>query len=177
MNGQIAIGPARPKGQVHDLAAEFANVPKPALRTVFGKHLGRRIWELARGAEVQGGQSWQPHTPPAATELANAEILRGMIGYLSRRGAETLEQNQRQASAVTLTLAYVDGFQKVARARLARPTTDPLEICESAIVLFRTFAPRNVALESLNLTTSTLQAESVAEVAADLSCALAGAQS
>jgi hypothetical protein len=177
MNGQIAIGPARPKGQIHDIAAEFADVPKPVLRTVFGKHLGRRIWELARGTEGQDGRSSQPHTPTAATDLANAEILRGMIGYLSRRGAETLEQNQRQASAITLTLTYIDGFQKVARARLARPTTDSLEICEAAIVLFRTFDPRNVALESLNLTTSTLQAESVVEVAADLSCALAGAQS
>jgi hypothetical protein len=177
MNGQIAIGPARPKGQIHDVAADFAGVPKPVLRTVFGKHLGRRIWELSRGTEARDGGSSQPGELTAATELANAEILRGMIGYLSRRGAETLELNQRQASAVAITLTYVDGIQKVARARLARPTTDPLEIREAAIVLFRTFEPGDAALESVNLTTSTLQAESVVELATDLSCALAGAQS
>jgi hypothetical protein len=177
MNGQIAIGPARPKGQIHDIAADFVDVPKPVLRTVFGKHLGRRIWELVRGSEALDGRSSQPGAPTAATELANAEILRGMIGYLSRRGAETLEQNQRQASAVSITLTYVDGIQKVARARIARPTTDPLEICEAATTLFRTLDPCDAALESVNLTTSTLQAESVVEVPADLSCALAGAQS
>jgi hypothetical protein len=177
MNGQTAIGPARPKSQIHDIAAEFADVPKPVLLIVFGKHLGRRIWELARNVETQDERRSQPGMPAAATEQTNAEILRGMIGYLSRRGAETLEQNRRQASAVTLTLAYVDGVQKVACERLVRPTTDPLAICEAAINLFRTFDPSDVAIESLNLTTSTLQAESVVEVAADLSCALAGAQS
>jgi len=112
-----------------------------------------------------------------ATELVNAEILSGMIEYLSRRAGETLKENRRQARFATLTLCYDDGMREIGSVRLARPTANPPEICEAVSELFRSFEAGNAALESINLTTSSIEVESVVEVAPDLNCALAGARS
>jgi hypothetical protein len=170
---------------VHDLACELAGVPKPVLRTVFGKQLGRRIWERTRRPQQKAGQGSAATVgaPPAAvrkwmtTELVNTEILSGMIEYLSRRAGETLDQNHRQARSATLTLCYDDGIQEIANVRLARPTSDPAELCEAVSELSRSFEAGDAALESINLTTSSVEVESVVEVAPDLSCALVGAGS
>jgi nucleotidyltransferase/DNA polymerase involved in DNA repair len=189
---------ASPTNRTHpicDLAGELAGVPKPVLRTVFGKQLGRRIWERTRrprqdaahrpydapaGAPPAGSSDATPKKGATvrkrmATDLVNAEILRGMIEYLSRRAGETLDQNRRQARSATLTLCYDDGTREIASARLARPTSDPAELCEAVSELFRSFEAGDAALESINLTTSSVAVESVVEVAPDLSCALAGA--
>ena len=182
----------------HDLAGKLAGVPMPVLRTVFGKQLGRRIWERTRRPRPQqasavdstltgsrpagsGVDSTRVENPVVrkrmATELVNAEILRGMIEYLSHRAGETLELNRRQAQSATLTLCYDNGTREIGSVRLARPTADPSEICEAVSELFRTFEAGDAALESINLTTSSVEVESVVEVAPDLSCALAGARS
>ena len=182
----------------HDLAGELAGVPQPVLRTVFGNQLGRRIWERTRRQlpqQASGADSTLTGSRPArsgvdstsvedpavrkrmATELVNAEILRGMIEYLSRRAGETLEQNRRQARSATLTLCYDNGTREIGSVRLARPTANSSEICEAVSELFRSFEAGDAALESINLTTSSVEVESIVEVAPDLSCALAGARS
>jgi hypothetical protein len=112
-----------------------------------------------------------------ATQLVNAEILRGMIEYLSRRAGETLDQNRRLVRSATLTLCFDDGKREIGNARLTRPTKDPAEICEAVSELFRGFRAGDAALESINLTTSSIQVESIVEATSDLSCALAGAHS
>jgi hypothetical protein len=181
-----------------DLAGDLAGVPKPVLRTVFGEHLGRRIWEFTRGprkgrAHAGSSRPAEPLRPepgaadePAetdvsrkrmATQLVNAEILRGMIEYLSRRAGETLDQNRRLVRSATLTLCFDDGKREIGNTRLTRPTKDPAEICEAVSELFRGFRAGDAALESINLTTSSIQVESIVEATSDLSCALAGAHS
>jgi hypothetical protein len=56
------------------MVGELSGVPRPALQTVFGKHLGRRIW-------AQGHRS-------AAAGVADEEIIGGMIEYVSKRAGE-----------------------------------------------------------------------------------------
>jgi nucleotidyltransferase/DNA polymerase involved in DNA repair len=186
MIAQSATQPAYPSpapnsGQsAHSLAAEFAGVPKPALRAVFGKRLGRRLWETARRqspAQQRQVMPAAPTRPSLPIAGLNTEILRGMIEYLSRRASETLDQNRRQANAVTLTLHYADSTQESARVRLARPTTNPQEISEAVSALFHNFETREAALESINLSTTSIEAEFAPDASPDLGCALAGARS
>jgi nucleotidyltransferase/DNA polymerase involved in DNA repair len=166
----------------NSLVPEFRGIPKAALRTVFGKELGQQIWKLARaerlGAENAPARSEATpakHGVPAAAAasgLADAEIVRGMIGYVSRRAAETLAQHKRQAKAIGLRLAYSDGVVSTQRTRLARPTSDAHELAAAAIDLFHAFEPRDVALESINLTTTTLQTEAVTDDTPQLAATL-----
>jgi nucleotidyltransferase/DNA polymerase involved in DNA repair len=180
------------------LAGELQGVPKPVLRTVFGRSLGRRIWALTRkprpartrlealGALKISGPDHNSRDSvhegsvvgvKKATDLVNAEILRGMIEYLSRRAGEALSQNRRLARTVTLTFSFDDGSSEIGSARLARPTSDPVEVCEAVSDLSRNFASGDSALASISLSTSSIADESAVEVAPDLSCALAGAGS
>jgi nucleotidyltransferase/DNA polymerase involved in DNA repair len=174
----------------NSLVPEFRGIPKAALRTVFGKELGQQIWRLARAARPQARDAAQDPVndadmpvesvptkhgaPPAAAAsgLADAEIVRGMIGYVSRRAAETLAQHKRQAKAIGLRLAYSDGVVSTQRTRLARPTSDAHELAAAAIDLFHAFEPRDVALESINLTTTTLQTEAVTDDTPQLAATL-----
>lgn len=177
----------------NSLLPEFRGIPKAALRTVFGKELGQQIWKLARATGPQAKDAAEDpaqdaetpvapvptkHAAPpaaAASGLADAEIVRGMIGYVSRRAAETLALHKRQAKAIGLKLAYSDGVVSTQRTRLARPTSDSHELAAAAIDLFYAFEPRDVALESINLTTTTLQTEAVADDTPQLAAALSPA--
>jgi nucleotidyltransferase/DNA polymerase involved in DNA repair len=187
MIAQSATGPAQPSPAAHSdesrhsFAAEFAGVPKPALRAVFGKRLGQRLWETARrqsSARQRQAMPAAPTLPALPVAGLNTEILRGMIEYLSRRASETLDHNRRQANAVTLTLHYADSTQESARVRLARPTTNPQEISEAVSTLFHNFETREPALESINLSTNSIPAECVLHASPELGCAaLADARS
>jgi hypothetical protein len=154
------------------LLEKLNGVPKGALRTVFGKVLGRRIWEQVRqpashtGLRVQASK--QPRTTSAG--ITDDELLLAMIESVCRRAAETLGQRRRLARAIGLTLAYADGFIQSERARLARPSADASEIGAAAIELFQGREPRESPLVSINLTTATLQPEAVPGPAAPLSC-------
>jgi hypothetical protein len=157
---------------------DLDGVPKAALRTVFGKVMGRRIWErvrqpneFARGS----GRGGSPKAMPSegAGEITDADLVLAMIESVSRRAAETLSEHQRQAKAIGLMLTYADGVVTSESARLARPSADAGEISGAAIALFRCCQPREAALVSVNLTTSTLQADAVLDSAAPLHCAMA----
>jgi hypothetical protein len=156
---------------------DLDGVPKVALRTAFGKVMGRRIWEQvrrsnepARRAETATGTKaiWRG----VAAEFSDADLVLAMIESVSRRAAETLSTHKRQAKAIGLVLTYVDGAVTSETARLARPSADAVEISAAAIALFRSSQAREAALVSINLTTLTLQAEAVLDSAAALSCSM-----
>jgi nucleotidyltransferase/DNA polymerase involved in DNA repair len=169
--------PLRPADR---LVGELRGVPKPVLQTVFGKGLGRRIWQQARRSAGAGRQS---QTAPggnaeartAPTVVTNGEIVGGMIEYVSRRAGETLSKNQRQAQAIGLSLVYADGVSKVERMRLARPTSDAQELSAAAMALFRRAEARGVTVASVDLTVTSVQTEVVTERAGGLDGAIVSA--
>ena len=195
MIAQTAIQPDNREFPAVDLVDGLEGVPKPVLRTVFGKQLGRRIWERTRRPRTAhtrtlhsgpvepsttrsaSGGSHANHVgehKKMATELVNSESLVGMLEYLSRRASETLRENHRLAQSVTVTLCFDDSTRQVASDRLARPTTDPSELCEAVTQLFRSLPAAGGALASINLSTKSVEASPEVEIAPDFDCALAG---
>jgi nucleotidyltransferase/DNA polymerase involved in DNA repair len=154
------------------LVRKLNGVPKRALRAVFGKVLGRRIWEQVRRPASPTGRcvpaSKEPRTTSAG--ITDDELLLAMIESVCRRAAQTLGQHRRLARAIGLTLAYADGFVHSERARLARPSADATEIGAAAIELLQGHEPRQSPLVSLNLTTATLLPEAVLEPTPPLGC-------
>lgn len=160
------------------LLNDLDGVPKAALRTVFGKAMGRRIWERVRRSNESArqpgaGSSREVTSDPLAAELTDADLILAMIESVGRRAAETLSLHKRQAKAIGLMLTYADGVVTSESVRLAGPSADAGEICGAAVGLFRCCKAREAALVSVNLTTSTLQAEAVLDPAAPLHCAMA----
>jgi len=128
---------------------QLGGVPRPALQTVFGKALGRRIWERARQLAGSG--------------VVDEEIVGGMIEYVSRRGGEALRKNGRQARAIGLRLEYADGVATLHRMRLTRPTSDAGEFLAAGMELLGRAEARGVAVESVDLKVTSVRAEAVTE--------------
>jgi len=158
---------------------DLDGVPKAALRTMFGKVMGRRIWEQVRRSNeptrrADPGNSSRPASRLVGVgpEVTDTELVLAMIESVSWRAGETLRAHKREAKAIGLALTYADGAATSESARLARPSADAGEISTAAIALFRSRRPREAALVSINLTTSTLQTEAALDPAADLHCAM-----
>jgi hypothetical protein len=143
------------------MAGELSGVPKAVLQTVFGRALGSRIWQRAR--RLPGAQ------------IADAEIVGGMIEYVSQRAGETLGAHARQAKAIGLGIIYVDGVSRFDRMRLARPTNEGSEIGAAALELCRQSGGRNVEVESVELTVTSIEIETVRRRADGLEYEMAGA--
>jgi hypothetical protein len=152
------LGGAGKVGYGNGLADELEGVPRPALQTVFGKELGRQIWEGARRT---------------GSAVVDEEIVGGMIAYVSRRAGEALRANGRQAKAIGLRVEYMDGVATLHRMRLARPTADAAELLETAMELFGRPEARCVAVASVKLSVTSVHAEAVTEGAGALGFALA----
>ena len=173
------------------MVGELSGVPRAVLQTVFGKALGRRIWQRARclgqlsmesQAMPAGSESLRQaeRRRPAGTEssagtIDDTEIVGGMIEYVSRRAGETLGERARQANAIGLRIVYADGVSRFDRMRLARPTNEGPEIGAAAMELFRQPEGRNVGVESVELTVTSVVTEAVGRRADGLEYALAGA--
>jgi nucleotidyltransferase/DNA polymerase involved in DNA repair len=144
-----AIRVARPVGDGYRMAEELRGVPVGALQRVFGRALGRRIWQQeradagARPAASSGGR------------VSDAEIAFGMVGYLCEQAASTLRGRQRIASGVTLTASYADGGTKAAQGRLAKPTNLASDIDALARQLMDEL-PRD-GVQSVNLKVSSIE--------------------
>jgi hypothetical protein len=180
--GSAANSGGRWASRMH-MTIDLGGVPKDTLRTVFGPLLGWRIWAQARRRQsvanpaIVPDSTTRPHAESAAgppADVSDSDIIVGMIGYVSRRAAHTLNRNRREAGAIRLTLVYIDGVVRTDRTRLARPTSDAAEICASATDLFQRGQPRDVALESVNLVTTAAQTEAVLERVPPFTCAVAG---
>jgi|SRR5215813_7932638 len=150
------------------MVRELSEVPKGALRTVFGKALGKRIWEQARRPRPVSGEACG-----GTRNVTDSELFVAMIESISRRAADTLAQNRRQAKAIGLNLTYSDGSIRTETVRLARPSADAREIASAAVDLFRQFELSELPLVSINLTTATVHSEAIPEADAPLACAMA----
>jgi hypothetical protein len=162
-----AIGPVSPARPGCSLLGELRRVAKPALQAVFGKGLGRRIWQQARrpvgSSESKTAAESSPEGPARVVDVTDGEIVGGMIGYVSRCAAETLTRNRRQAKAIGLRLVYMDGTTTVARTCLVRPTSDAEELHVAAMALFGEKEARGVGVASVDLRVRTVQTASVRE--------------
>lgn len=144
-----------------EMVGKFVGVPRPALEAVFGRTLGRRIWEHNRRVRPRKGEA-----PPGAAEtlaaasdavITGAEISHRLIKHLSQRAADTLRQNGRKARRVTLELTYGSGTSRVERMHLRAPTDDPQELIAAAEVLILKM-PLDTVVESLSVRVSSVAA-------------------
>jgi hypothetical protein len=115
----------------HELAQELRGVPKGALRHVFGKAFGTRLWRQNRAAAIPATAK----TPTSATAapvaatldpvlVPDAEVSGGMLRYLCAEAAATLRERQRVAKSISLTLQYPNGESETAHQLLLRSTND-----------------------------------------------------
>ena len=176
---ESCVESAGPAGRGAAMVVDLRGVPRPMLQTVFGRLLGRRIWEQARqpadhrlGSQMaREGRS----TPLSTNAVSDAEIVGGMTEYVSRRAAETLDKSGRQAKAIGLRIVYVDGVSRIDRMRLARPTNQEQQLSAAAMELFRRSEARDVAVEAVHLTVTSVQAERVTEPMTGLDYAMTSA--
>jgi hypothetical protein len=171
---------AKPASLRRGMVGELRGVPKPMLQIVFGKVLGRRIWEHTRrlagsGVKSQVTPSADTNGATAGGGIPDAEIVGGMIAYVSRRAGETLRESGRQAKAIGLRIVYADGVSTLDRMRLARLTDEGAELAEAARDLLGRSMARGVAVASVDLRVTSIPAERAGERAGDLSCALVSA--
>jgi impB/mucB/samB family C-terminal domain len=153
-----ALSVARPAADGLRLAEKLQHVPRPALQTIFGKSLGRRIWEQARAKAA-------PALTPPMECVGDAEISVGMVAYLSSQAADALRQSGRHAIGLSMTITYTDGETRLTRARLARPTNEGDEIAKAAVDLWNQISVRAVALASIRLAVSGVELASDREPA------------
>jgi nucleotidyltransferase/DNA polymerase involved in DNA repair len=146
------------------MVGEFVGVPRPALEAVFGRTLGRRIWEhnrkvTSRKGEVSPGAA-EALAAASAAVIAGPEIAHGIIKHLSQRAADTLRQNGRKARCITLELTYADGTSKMERLHLGAPTDEPRELMAASEELIVKM-PLNTAVQSMSVHVSSVAARSL----------------
>jgi hypothetical protein len=111
----------------NELAKELLEVPKAALRQVFGKVLGTRLWQQNRAAAKQPPVNTKaapvaPISPIAP--VADSEISSGMLRYLCAEAAATLREHQRFAKSIGLTVQYSDGESQTVQQALPQTAHD-----------------------------------------------------
>jgi impB/mucB/samB family protein len=147
----------RPGAHRHCMINDLRGVPKPALQTVFGRMLGRRIWSQ-RGGEGSKG------TANVEVPVPNAEISAGMVQYLGRQAAEALRQHGRLAKAIGLTITFAGGESMLSRTRFPLPTDDVGEITEAATKLLLNQLPtRATSVASVKLTVTSVETVPIRE--------------
>jgi len=147
-----AINFARPSASALRTAELLHGVPRLALQTIFGKSLGRRIWNQAR-SKVAHAAAVPAHA------VTDGEISTGMVEYVSKQAADALHEARRQATAIRLTVTWAQGKTHVARTRLSKPTSDAAAIADGATKLLSRFP--TYAIQSVNLALSTVDAAAI----------------
>jgi hypothetical protein len=141
---------ARPDGDGFRMVEELRGVPKAALRSIFGKTFGGRIWMRTRDRAVHRMAA------DARREVSDREVREGLVKYLSKQAAATLEAKGRLAVFVELKIAYEDGEVISVGGLLERPTFTAGEICEAAIGMLERVPARCSIAKSMNLSTRTI---------------------
>ena len=151
---------------VHTIAA-LRRVPRQAVMTAFGKMLGERIWNAARGRDFS-------NKLPAAsrgsisreTTIEGGTIdpghLQQMIGYLCDRVSATLHESCRAASSIGLDIAYVDQYSAKQSLRLLRPTSVSMDLQEAARNLCKHLFTRPVKVHRIRVEVTACVAKAVA---------------
>jgi hypothetical protein len=141
----------------NELAQELRGVPKAALRQVFGKVLGTRVWQQHR-TEPTGAMAASGTTIPVPSEVPDSEISTGMLRYLCAEAATALRENRRVARSVALTVLYSNGESESVREPLPAAVNDPLALEAAAHVALRRLPSANFVSLKLDLTATSVQA-------------------
>jgi nucleotidyltransferase/DNA polymerase involved in DNA repair len=141
----------------NELAQELRGVPKAALRQVFGKLLGIRLWQQNRAA-ANTSSAAKNLTADAAKNLiaaetvSDTEISGGMLRYLCSEAAATLRERKRAAKSISLTVQYSDGQSETAHQLFLESTNDLASLEAAALAAIR--GMRSNAFVSLKLDVS-----------------------
>jgi hypothetical protein len=142
----------------NELAKELLGVPKAALRQVFGKVLGTRLWQQNRAATSPAPATAKaaPVAPisPSATVSA-AEISGGMLRYLCAEAAATLCERQRFAKSIALTVQYSDGESETVEKTLPRTANDAASLETAARLALRSMRSSIFVSLKLDVTAAT----------------------
>jgi nucleotidyltransferase/DNA polymerase involved in DNA repair len=142
----------------HELAQEFRGVPKAALRQVFGKLLGTRLWQQLRTA-TPAATTGSSATPVSATaRISDRELSSGLLRYLCAEAAATLRERRRFAKSISLTVLYPNGESETAHQLLLRSTNDAEALEAAAHAAIRGMRSSAFASLKLDLTAATAQA-------------------
>jgi hypothetical protein len=139
----------------NELAQELHGVPKAALRQVFGKLLGTRLWQQNRVVAPATGnvKDLSPSKPVSDTEISG-----GMLRYLCSEAATTLRQRNRAAKSISVTLQYSDGKSETAHQLLLQSTNDPGSLETAARAALRGMRPDAFVSLKLDLTAAATRA-------------------
>ncbi len=130
----------------NELARELRDVPEAALRQVFGKLLGTRLWQQNRVLALSSGDA---KDLSATKSIADAEISSGMLHYLCAEASTTLQERKRFAKSLSLTVQYPNGESEIAHQLLLRSTNDSVSLEAAAHAAIRGL--RSNAFVSLKL--------------------------
>lgn len=153
----------------NELAQELRGVPKAALRQVFGKIMGTRLWQLNRAiattasnrtktAPVVAIPTRLSAAPVAATQqIRDREISSGMLQYLCSEAAATLRDRKRVAKSIALTVLYSDGKSETVRQPLPRAANEAAALETAARFALRSMRSQAFVSLKLDLTATPAQ--------------------
>ena len=139
----------------NELAQELHGVPKSALRQVFGKLLGTRLWQQSRAVAPSSGDAKDSST---AKPVSDAEISSGMLHHLCAEAAATLRERNQLAKSISLTLQYPDGEAETAHQLMLESTNDPRSLESAARAAIRGMRSDAFVSLKLDLTATATQA-------------------
>jgi nucleotidyltransferase/DNA polymerase involved in DNA repair len=154
----------------NELAQELRDVPKAALRQVFGRLLGTRLWQQGRLAATPAPTNASAVAATTASGVAavknsseaecvsDAEISSGMLRYLCAEAAATLRERQRAAKSISLTVQYSDGELETAHQLLLESTNDLASLEAAARAAVRGLRSAAYVSVKLDLTATATQA-------------------
>jgi impB/mucB/samB family C-terminal domain len=124
----------------NELAKELLEVPKAALRQVFGKVLGTRLWQQNR-AVATPPRPVTKAAPVAAISatapISDVEISSAMLHYLCAEAAATLCEHKRFAKSIALTVQHSDGQSETVRQSLPQTANDAASVETAARLAVR----------------------------------------
>jgi nucleotidyltransferase/DNA polymerase involved in DNA repair len=146
----------------NELAQELSGVPKAALRQIFGKLLGTRLWQqnraVAASAAAKGLTAATAKNSSAADTVPDAAISNGMLRYLCAEAAATLRERKRAAKSISLTVQYSDGQSETAHQLFLESTNDPKSLESAAHAAIRGMRSSVFVSLKLDLTATATQA-------------------
>jgi DNA polymerase-4 len=143
---------------------QLQRVPRPALQAAFGDALGGEIWYNARGmdkGETEKTVTREPVSVSRETAVeggtTDAELLSGLIEYLSERIAAALRESERRARAIGLRIRYIDQFAASQTVRLTSASNDERDLSAEAKELLAQLFTRRIAVQTLGLSVMNLE--------------------
>jgi nucleotidyltransferase/DNA polymerase involved in DNA repair len=153
----------------NELSQELRGVPKAALRQVFGKIMGTRLWQLNRAIATTASANVKTmpvaaiHAHPSAGPIAatpripDTEISCGMLQYLCAEAAATLRERKRLAKSISLTVLYSNGESQIVRESLPHAANEAAALETAARLAMRSM--RSNAFVSLKLDLTAMPAQ------------------